>query len=98
MLTLHVNFRDHGFRWPLHDDYEVEVWTTRHELVATVTGRVIRQLVEHHLQGGLLQLEAATTLALRRPLAPAPRRPGFSPEQRAQFRQQRRTRASVARP
>jgi len=90
-IALHVNFRGHGLRWPLKDDYEVEVWTTGHELLATLPGRVIRHLVEHHLAGAALQGEIVSRV--RKPQAMLPAK-GFGRDQRRAFRKQRRSRSA----
>lgn len=87
-LALHICFRAQGFRWPLHDDYDVEVWTaSSHQLVATLPGRLIRHLVELHLAGAIVQREIQP---LVRPLAKLPQR--FDPQHRTQLRLKRRSR------
>ena len=88
-LALHICFREQGFRWPLRDDYDVEVWTVGHELVATLSGRLIRQLVELHLAGAALQGEVISRL--RKPPA-IMARPGFNREQRRELKARRRAR------
>ena len=89
-VTLHICFRDQGIRWPLRDDYDVQVWTAGHALVATLSGRLIRQLVELHLAGAVIGLEMQSRV--RKPLAILPPR-----ELREQRRHQRRSRKKEGR-
>jgi hypothetical protein len=78
-------------RWPLRDHYDVEIWTTGHELIATLPGHLIRHLVELHLGGVAIQGEIQ---ALVRPLAKmAPRTIlPLDRQQQAKLRKQRRSR------
>jgi hypothetical protein len=71
-LGLHICFRAQGFKWPLRDDDDVQVWTAGHELVATLPARVIRHLVELHLAGAAMQDEIGGLL--RRPPGRPPAR------------------------
>jgi hypothetical protein len=96
-LHLHICFRAQGIRWPLHDDYDVEVWTSGHELVATLPGRLIRHLVEIHLAGATLQQELESLLPPRRLAARLPARPGDTRESRDILRQARRRRKDMMR-
>jgi hypothetical protein len=88
-LSLHVNFRDQGFRWPLHDNYDVQVWSSDHQLVATLTGRLIRHLVELHLGGAVIQRELQ---ALVRPPVKMPSRMLLARQHREILRKRRRSR------
>lgn len=91
-VALHVCFRN-GFRWPLRDEDEVQVWTVAHQLVATLPARLIRHLVELHLAGAALQSQ--TGELLRRPPVRLPPRivaKPFDRTARAALRQQRRSR------
>jgi hypothetical protein len=83
MLSLHISFRALGLRWPLRDQDDVEVWTSDHILVATVSGELIRNLVQHHLAAAMLGREMDA--CIRKPLA-------ILPSQRDRRRLQRRSR------
>jgi hypothetical protein len=80
-----------GFQWPLKDHYNVYVWTSGHELIATLPGRLIRHLVELHLSGVAIQGEIQTLI---RPLAKMPPRTilPLDRQRRTTLRQQRRSR------
>jgi hypothetical protein len=56
----------------LRDDDDVEVWTSGHELVATIPGRLISHLVELHLASVVMQQEIRDLL--RRPPVSLPAR------------------------
>jgi hypothetical protein len=92
MLALHINFRPHGFRWPLPDEAEVEVWSPQSELVATLSGRLIRQLVELHLAGVAITGHIAACVVVKKPPILLPRRGGTRPE-RVRLSAKRRTRS-----
>ena len=93
-LSLHICFRAQGFRWPLRDDDDVQVWTASHQLVATLPARVVRHLVELHLAGAAMQHEIGDLL--RRPPVRLPPRAKvakpFNRTARAVLREQRRSR------
>jgi hypothetical protein len=91
-LSLHVHFRNQGLKWPLRDEDDVQVWTLGHVLMATLSGRLIRQLVELHLAGAAVQAEVGVALR-RRPLVSLPaRRPGADAANRLALRERRRSR------
>ena len=79
-------------QWPLRDNDDVRIWTSGHELVATLSGRLLRQLVELHLATAALQADVGTQL--RRPLALAPARAPHivASARREAFKRQRRSR------
>src|SRR5262245_20742009 len=92
-LSLHICFRAQGIRWRLHDDYDVQVWTSSHELLTTLPGRLMRPHVELHLATASLQSEVMALV--RKPVhAILPHR-GASLESRASLRRDRRSRRTV---
>ena len=93
-ISLHICFRAEGFKWPLHDHYAVQVWAG-HELIATLPGRLIRHLVELHLNEAQIAREVQSLI--RKPLAVIRPRPplaieGFDRERREALKTQRRRR------
>lgn len=82
-IALTVCYR--GFRWPLGENDDIQVWTAGHELVATLPGRLVRHLVELHLAGAVLGHEMQALV--RKPPAILP-----SSTVREQRRLQRRSR------
>jgi hypothetical protein len=91
VIALHICFRDLGMRWPLKDHYDVEVWTSGHELIATLPGRLIRHLVELHLSGVVIQSEIQTLVRPLAKMAPRAILP-LDRQRRTMLRQQRRSR------
>jgi hypothetical protein len=78
-------------KWPLRDHYDVEVWTTGHELIATLPGYLIRHLVELHLGGAVIQGQMQALM--RPPVKMAPRTIlPLDRQRRTTLRQQRRSR------
>lgn len=93
LVSLHVNFRNLGVRWPLRDDHDIEVWTNQSQLIATLSGQLIRHLVELHL--GTAALQGEIQALVRKP--PVPLLPirtiiGAERRQREELRKQRRSR------
>jgi hypothetical protein len=87
MLALHINFRTLGLRWPLRDQDDVEVWTSDHILVATLSGELIRNLVQHHLAAAMLGREMDA--CIRKPPAILPVRRVERERRRLQRRSRR---------
>lgn len=74
-LHLKVRFLTIGWRWPLRDEDQIEVWDGQtHECLGAISGAMIRHLVAHHLSSA--QLQQAFTRDLTRPALPdLPRKP-----------------------
>ena len=84
-LALHVRFQDRGFRWPLRDTDAIEVWNSAHILVITLSGALMRHLVELHVASAAVGLEMQALV--RKPAAILPPR-----NERERRRLQRRSR------
>jgi hypothetical protein len=82
-IAVQVCFR--GWQLALDDTVDFKVWTSGHELIATLPGWLIRNLVEHHLTGAVLGHEMQALV--RKPPAILP-----SSTVREQRRLQRRSR------
>ena len=92
MIALHICFTHLGIKWPLRDQDAVEIWTTGHQLVATLPGSIIRHFVELHLASAHVDREVQAQL--RPPLAKLAPRPirTLDPHHQQMRRQQRRSR------
>jgi hypothetical protein len=84
-LALHICFRERGFRWPLRDDDAIEVWSAGHALVVTLSGALIRHLVELHVAGAVVGQEMQALV--RKP-------PALLPSQRIERERRRLQRRS----
>jgi hypothetical protein len=61
-LALYVHFRGRGFRWKFEADDGLEVFLGS-TYVGTVPGRLVVELIGHHLAGAELQRQLGDVLA-----------------------------------
>jgi hypothetical protein len=85
-LALHIRFRERGFRWPLRDDDAIEVWSSGHALIVTLSGAFMRHLVELHVAGAVVGQELQALVRKPAAILPSPR------NERERRRLQRRSR------
>ena len=72
MFALVAHFVGRGWRWPLREGDEVEVWSGL-ECVGRIPAALLGQLLVHYLQGAALQEEVRRTLTAAAPALPMPR-------------------------
>lgn len=89
-----VCFRGSGWRHPLRQGDEIEVFTKGTELVVTLDARLIAALIAHHLDGLAMQsaLKREIDAAHKPPAVAPPRNVVFPSDVREKFRAQRRAR------
>lgn len=99
VLDFFVCSRGSGWRLPLRAEDEIEVFGKDHQLVATLSARIVAALLAHHLDALAMQAELRAELAdTRRPPVTAMPRPrmkdrvSFDDTQRATFRARRKAR------
>lgn len=101
MIFIQHQSRVFGMQLPIYDNDSIGVYTgSRHE-IATLTGAIVRQLIEHHLASVALQHAVASSISVGAELPPTPyrrsllRMPLDQParEERAVARRARRRRA-----